>query len=186
LFRDSVGPLLISRFGDAIREKFEWLLGRDVADDVLARGLTTSNGRVMGRGRGYRLEPHLDSAHMAVTCLLYFSTLDTLEDGGLTLFRPERPPEVLHASTYYPQKSEGIVSSAVRTIAVRENLFVTFLNGPTSLHGFSRAQAGGNTEWRFAYQCHVVPRHFDIAMLAARLAPQHRQRWAAYVNPSDY
>lgn len=181
--RNAIAPVLIDRFRAPILEKYTWLLGEPVASEVLAAGLTTTNGRIMGRAPGYRLDAHLDSAHFAVTCLLYFSTVETPEAGALCLYRPERALQVLHASTYYPAQSEGVEVEVAKTIPVRENLFVAFVNGPRSLHGFSRSNPGGTaTDWRFVYQCHIVPRDFDIGRVAPTLTQDRLARWADYVD----
>jgi hypothetical protein len=177
LFRQTVAPALVERFREVIEEKYRWLFGEEVARDILAAGLTTTNGRVMGRAPGYRLEPHLDSAHTAVTCLLYFSSIDDVDDGALCLFVPDRRPEVLTASTYYPEKAEGIASTLAKTIPIQENLLVAFVNGPTSLHGLRRSKTKPSLEWRLAYQCHLVPTGFALDSIASRLSPERRARW---------
>ena len=93
-------------------------------------------------------------------------------------------PVVLTASTYYPHKAEGIASTLVTSIPVRQNLFVAFVMGPTSLHGFGRS-AQEATGWRFVYQCHVVPRGLDMMALAPRMPEEHRRRWANYLEPAE-
>ncbi len=171
----SSAQLLAERFAGPLRAKYEWLLGEDIAEDATSKGWTTTNGRVMGRSAGYELPPHLDSAHFGVTCLLYFSSAESSEDGALGLYRPERRPEVLDASTYYPGKAEGISTSLVKTIPVHPHLFVAFVCGPESLHGFGRGPNA--TGWRFVYQAHVIPRGFRIEDLADRLPDTYRNRW---------
>lgn len=178
LLRDAA-PVIASQFAGPLRDKYAWLLGEALATRVLAEGWTTTNGRVMGRAAGYTLDPHLDSAHFGVTCLLYFSEAVTPEDGALGLYRPDRQPEVLDASTYYPDKAEGIASTLVTSIPVRPNLFVAFVCSPVSLHGFGRA--AGASGWRFVYQCHVMPRHFQIDQMLDQLDDAHRARWAKYL-----
>jgi hypothetical protein len=166
---------LASRFADPLRDKYAWLLGDSLAAEVTAAGWTTTHGRVMGRRAGYQLDPHLDSAHVGITCLLYFSEAITPEDGALGLYRLERQPEIRDASTYYPYKQEGIKSTLAKSIPIRPNLFVAFLNGPRSVHGFGRAD--GASGWRFVYQCHVLPRQFKIDSIADRMDAPHRRRW---------
>jgi hypothetical protein len=178
--RDSLrasAPTLSAQFEPALHEKYEWLLGREIAAEVLNRGFTTTDGRLMGRGRGYRLDAHLDSAHYGITCLLYFANAETAADGALCLCAPERTPEVRHASTYYPANAEGIPVTVSRVVSIAENRFVAFLNGPRSLHSVRRP-ADAAEEWRFAYQCHIVPDGFDIRQVAGRLRPEHYARWA--------
>jgi hypothetical protein len=166
---------LASRFAEPLQDKYAWLLGDSLAAEVTAAGWTTTHGRVMGRRAGYHLDPHMDSAHVGITCLLYFSEAMTPEDGALGLYRLERQPEVRDASTYYPLKEEGITSTLAKSIPIRPNLFVAFLNGPRSVHGFGRA--AGASGWRFVYQCHVLPRHFRIDKVADRMDQAHRARW---------
>jgi hypothetical protein len=131
-------------------EKYSWLLGEALAAEVTAAGWTTTNGRLMGRAAGHVLRPHLDSAHFGVTCLLYFSDAATLDDGALGLYRLSRRPEVLDASTYYPDKSEGIESSLVTAMSC-----VRISSWPSSV---VRSPCTGSaavtaTGWRFVYQC---------------------------------
>jgi hypothetical protein len=171
---------IAERFAAPLRDKYVWLLGQTIAADVLEAGWTTTDGRVMGRAPGYQLQPHTDSAHYGVTCLFYLSDAFTPEDGALGLYRPARMPEVRDASTYYPQKSEGIEVSLVKTIPVRRNLFVAFVSGPSSIHGFER-RSNSSIEWRFAYQCHIVPQRFDIREIVFQLSETHRSRWARYL-----
>ena len=74
-------PMLAERFRAPLEQKYAWLLGEELAAETLAAGWTTTNGRVMGRAPGYTLQPHLDSAHFGMTCLLYFSDALRPEDG---------------------------------------------------------------------------------------------------------
>lgn len=171
-------PGLVARFEAALRKKYVWLLGDALAETVLSTGWTTSNGRVMGRAPGYQLGPHLDSSHFGITCLLYFSDARTEDEGALGLYRPDREPEVLDASTYYPEKAEGITSTLVRSIAVRQNRFVAFVNTPVSLHGFHRTSDASG--WRMVYQCHVFPAGLRIDDLIPLLDESRRQRWHRY------
>lgn len=74
IFRDAVTPSLVERFGGTLQTKYEWLFGPEIAAEVIAGGFKSSNGRIMGRRPGYALDPHLDSAQFAVTCLWYLSS----------------------------------------------------------------------------------------------------------------
>jgi len=169
---------LASTFEVTLREKYRWLLGDAIADEMLATGWTTTNGRVMGRAPGYQLGPHLDSSHVGITCLLYFSEARTAAEGALGLFRPDREPAVLDASTYYPEKAEGIGSTLVKSIAVKPNRFVAFADTPVSLHGFHRTSDASG--WRFAYQCHVLPAGLRIDDVIPLLDDDRRHRWRRY------
>ena len=184
VIRDTVAPVLVRRLEAEIREKFAWLFSAELADEIMAAGLTSSDGRIMARRPGYKLNPHSDSAQYAVTCLLYFTNADDAESGALCLFRPERRPELRHTSTYYPAKEEGIDMELVKEIPIRENLFVSFLNGPMSLHG-ARVDPGADLDReRLAYQVHVVPRNDPRPEMDRHLErlddPLARGRWERY------
>ncbi len=176
----AAAPHLARRFESSLRAKYQWLLGPALAEKVLSSGWTTTNGRVMGRAPGYQLGPHLDSAHVGITCLLYFSDAPTVAEGALGLYRPEQIPQVLDASTYYPEQAEGITSTLVKSIPVRPNRFVAFVNTPVALHGYGRtADASG---WRLAYQCHVMPDGLRIDDLIPLLDDSRRCRWHRYAT----
>ncbi len=173
-------PAIADTFSTPLLDKYRWLLGPALSQEILAEGWTTTNGRLMGRSAGYQLRPHLDSAHFGVTCLLYFSEAATVDEGALGLYVPSRPPDVLDASTYYPDRSEGIDSTLGAVIQIRPNRFVAFVCSPVSLHGFGRApQTAG---WRFVYQCHIVPAGLRMDTLLPRLTDPHRGRWERFIR----
>lgn len=176
----NTAPNLAGTFAPALRAKYEWLLGPELARETLAAGWTTTNGRVMGRAPGYKLDPHLDSAQQGMTCLLYLTDAPTPEEGALGLYRPEKPLEVRAASTYYP-KAEGVGAVLVKSIPVRENKFVSFVSGPSALHGFGRDSEKAQG-WRFVYQCHVVPAGMKMDILMPKLPDEQRRRWEKYLR----
>jgi hypothetical protein len=81
-------------------------------------------------------------------------------------------------------KEEGIGVELVKEIPIRENLFVSFLNGPMSLHG-ARVDPGADLDReRLAYQVHVVPRKDPRPEMDRHLQrlddPLARGRWERY------
>jgi hypothetical protein len=184
VLRSTIAPILVRRLEADIRDKYASLFSPELADEIMADGLVSSDGRIMARKPGYKLNPHSDSAQYAVTCLLYFTSADDADTGALCLFRPERRPELRHTSTYYPVKEEGIAVELVKEIPIRENLFVTFVNGPESLHG-ARVDPGSNlSRERLAYQAHIVPRRDPRSEMDRHLDrlddPLARRRWQRY------
>lgn len=185
--RETFAPILVERLQSEIRAKYAALFSPEIADDAIAEGFGTTDGRIMARRPGYVLNPHTDSAHYAVTCLLYFTSAEDQSSGALCLFRPERTPELHHVSTYFPDREEGIGAELVKEIPIRENLFVAFLNGQASLHGLRVDRRDDDSQAdRITYQCHIVLRHDlrpEVATLIERLPdPAARQRWERYVE----
>jgi hypothetical protein len=178
IFRDTLGPLLFAKFEQQIYSKYTWLFGEEAARSLTPSDFTMTKGRIMCRKAGYRLRPHTDSAHFAVTCLLYFSPSDDSTKTGLELYRIDREPELRHVTTYYPSAVEGIECSVARRMPLRDNLFVCFVNSHTAVHGARiRAEKTSEDFERYAYQLHLVPRREKMRKLVADLVGPARERW---------
>jgi hypothetical protein len=186
VIRDVVCPVLAGRFDDDIRAKFAELFTPEIADEVMQGGLVSNPGRIMARKPGYNLRPHSDSAHFAVTCLLYFTSADEVGAGALCLYRPERSPELRHVSTYYAEREEGIEVELVKAIPISGNLFVAFLNTPESIHGVTIKPGVAAAGDRLAYQVHILarddPRHNLDGRLDELEAGVSRERWETYLE----
>jgi hypothetical protein len=186
VYRTVLAPMLVSRLERELREKYADAFSPELADEIMAGGLVSSDGRIMARRPGYHLKPHLDSAHFGITLLLYFTLGADESSGALCLFRPERIPEMWDVSTYYPERIEGIAVELAEEIPIRENLFVAFLNRRDALHGVRIDAADGSETIRMTYQAHILPRHDvrqDAESFVEDLAdPAARKRWERYVE----
>jgi hypothetical protein len=186
VIQDVVAPVLVRRLEDEIRAKYAELFTPVIADDVMAGGLVSNPGRIMARKPGYNLRPHSDSAHFAVTCLLYFTSAGEVNSGALCLYRPEREPELRHAGTYYAEREEGIGVELAESIPISGNLFVAFLNTPISLHGVRIKEGEAATGYRLAYQVQRLPREHprrDLDQNLDQLEPGvPRTRWDSYLE----
>jgi hypothetical protein len=186
VIQDVVAPVLSDRLEDDIRAKYAELFTPEIADGVMRGGLVSNPGRIMARKPGYNLRPHSDSAHFAVTCLLYFTSAGEANSGALCLYRPEREPELRHAGTYYAEREEGIAVELAKSIPIGANLFVAFLNTPESIHGVRIEEAVAATGDRLAYQVHILPREDPRRSLDENLekleAGVARDRWDSYLE----
>jgi hypothetical protein len=186
VLRDVIAPILVNRLNEEINAKYADLFSPEIADRIDADGLVSSDGRIMSRKTGYWLKPHTDSAHFAVTCLLYFSAGEDETSGALCLFRPEKTPELRTVSTYYPEREEGIGVELVKAIPIRANLFVAFLNGRDSVHGVRIDRPDDSAVSRISYQAHILPR-YNIRKDAPSFVddlpdPAARRRWQAFIT----
>lgn len=186
VYRTVIAPLLVSRLEHELREKYADVFSPELGDEIMARGLVSSDGQILARAPGYHLKPHLDSAHFGITLLLYFTTAADESSGALCLFRPERTPEMWDVSTYYPEQVEGIAVELVEEIPIRENLFVAFLNRRDALHGVRIDAEVGHAPLRMTYQAHIRPT-YDVRPEAEGFAdgladPAARKRWQRYVE----
>jgi hypothetical protein len=181
-----VAPVLARRLEDDIRAKFAELFTPELAGEVMRGGLVSNPGRIMARKPGYNLRPHSDSAHFAVTCLLYFTSAGEANSGALCLYRPEREPELRHTGTYYAEREEGIGVELAKAIPISGNLFVAFLNTSESIHGVRIKEGEAATGDRLAYQVHVLPREDPRRSLDENLEKLEpgvpRTRWDGYLE----
>ena len=173
---------LAGTFAEALRAKYVWLLGEQLARDVLAAGWTTTNGRVMGRAPGYRLDPHLDSAQQGMTCLFYLT--DAPDAGGRRArFIPAREAARSPGRQHLLSQGRGRRRRAGQDDS-RSREQVRLLRGRAELlHGFGR-DSGKAQGWRFVYQCHVIPTGLKMDALAPRLPDEQRRRWEKYLRPT--
>jgi hypothetical protein len=186
VIQEVVAPSLARRLEDDIRSKYAELFTPEIADEVMSGGLVSNPGRIMARKPGYNLRPHSDSAHFAVTCLLYFTSAGEANSGALCLYRPEREPELRHAGTYYAEREEGIGVELAESIPISGNLFVAFLNTPISLHGVRIKEGEAATGDRLAYQVHILPSEDPRRTLDENLEKLEpgvpRSRWDSYLE----
>jgi hypothetical protein len=160
LNRAIVGPWLASLFEDHIRERIA-LLQRLIAEgktDIRAAGLAAGTvqanvGRLMMRGQGYTLAPHVDPAYYLVTALHYFAE-DADEGYGTRLFRASRPMPleafVKDGTTEYFEP-HGIAVTEAACLPFRPNSFLAFPNLLDAAHGVVAPSSG----YRKAFQYHL-------------------------------
>jgi len=113
-------------------------------------------GRLMGRGYGYRLRPHVDALAYLVTALHYFPRGDD-EAGalGTTLYKAERelnPADLLARGKTAYFDDAGITVEPVAQIPFVGNTLLAFANTGRSAHGMRITTKG---VWRRAYQSHL-------------------------------
>ena len=117
--------------------------------------LGASAGRLMLRGPGYHLAPHLDPKGVLFTCLVYFARPGDDEAFGTQLFRLDRPLTERRENTYYPGE-DGFRCELAETIPFRANTALVFLNAGGA-HGAHIPTSAPPATERYAYQFYVRP-----------------------------
>lgn len=118
-----------------------------------ATGYRASAGRLMLRGPGYHLDPHLDPKRVTFTCLVYLARPGDSEAFGTQLFRIDRNPTERRDNTYYPEE-EGFRCEQVATVPFRPNTGLVFVNAGGA-HGADIPNTAPATTERYAYQFYV-------------------------------
>ena len=161
--RQIVGPWLVNAFRSHIDERLATLRqlqadGRlgfpvDLGQDVPV----VTTGRLMMRGNGYVLRPHLDNALALVTALHYFGG-GAEHEHGTVLFRAERPMPidafVRDGGTEYFHQAGIAVQEGVR-VGFRPNRLVVFPNQLDAAHGVT---APDGEAYRKVFQFHIAVR----------------------------
>lgn len=114
-----------------------------------------SAGRLMLRGPGYHLDPHLDPKRVTFTCLVYLARPGDSETFGTQLFRIDRTPTARRDETFYPEE-EGYRCEHVTTVSFRPNTGLVFVNA-CGAHGADIPVSAPPATERYAYQFYVSP-----------------------------
>ena len=158
--RTVVGPWLASLFDAHIRERVALLqrLAAEGRSGLKASGLATGTvranaGRLMMRGNGYKLAPHIDPAYYVVTVLHYFA--EGPDAGyGTRLFKATAPIPleafVKDGTTEYFE-THGIDVAEAGRLPFRANSLLAFPNLLDAAHGVEAPPAG----YRKVFQYHL-------------------------------
>ena len=85
-----------------------------------------AEGRLQLRRKGYRLRPHLDPPHAALTGLYYLARPGDDARYGTALYKPSSPIPVKRQGIYYPE-DQGIAVEHVTTVPFRANSLLVWM-----------------------------------------------------------
>jgi hypothetical protein len=160
--RRLIGPCVQQLFASEIEERFALLRSADkdgagIADYLRPPFRPQMNvGRLMMRGSGYRLKPHLDPLAYLVTALYYFPRGgDDVNELGTTLYRVESGLDaeqlLRRQKTEYFDRA-GIEAREAGHIPFVGNALLAFANTPYSAHGMQVRTEG---PLRCSFQSHL-------------------------------
>src|SRR5688500_2687468 len=184
-FVNRVGPRVLQ---PAVLEKFrkpleEWIALNwpALADNPFGPPMDfhMGDGRIMLRGRGYRIPPHRDPKWGFVTCLLYLTREEDSEAEGTHSCSVAEDPPARGAAPHWIDPARCRVAA---DIPFRRNTMLVFLNS-TGAHG---AQIPDDAEpadlTRYTYQCRIGPSGHAIRALMATLPEESVPLWAGKVS----
>jgi hypothetical protein len=186
-FVDSVGrrvlqPAVLAKFRRPLEE---WIVSNwpALADDPFAPPMdfNMGDGRIMLRGRGYRIPPHRDPKWGFITCLLYLPRAHDSESWGTQIFSVDDDPPALGAAPHWIDAGRCHVAAE---IPFRRNTMLVFLNS-TGAHGAHIPEDAEPPDLqRYIYQCRIGPNGNAIRALVAKLPEEDVPLWAGKV--ADY
>ena len=167
-----ITPRILDKFRTPIDE---WIASNwpDVAPASLP--MHGSGGRIMVRGRGYRIMPHRDPKWGFVTCILYLARPKDSEAWGTQIYAVDGDQEAASAAPYWINPDQ---CRLIEDVAFKPNRLLVFLNS-TGAHGAHIPEdAQPPTLERYMYQFRVGPPIETIAMLKSLLPEERQPLWS--------
>jgi len=170
-------------FQPAIVEKFreplgEWIAREwpQLASDPLAppMELHSTDGRILLRGRGYRIQPHRDPKWGFITVLLYLTRRGDSDRWGTQIYAVD---EDAPADTIAPHWIDPDRCRLAADVPFRRNTALVFLNS-CGAHGASIPDDAEPADLqRFIYQFRIGPTKAAIEALVTMLPSHRRAEW---------
>ena len=175
-------PLLIEKFRAPLAS---WIAENwpSLADDPFGAPMdfNTGEGRILLRGRGYRIRPHRDPKWGFLTCILYLARQNDSESWGTQLFAVDEDQPARGAKPHWIDPASCRV---VTEVPFRRNTMLVFLNS-TGGHGAHIPEDAQPADLqRYIYQCRIGPSANATRALMAQLPEGAVPLWAGKV--SDY
>jgi hypothetical protein len=135
----------------------------------------TADGRIMLRGRGYRIRPHRDPKWGFLTCLLYLAREKDSESWGTQLYAVDEDKPARGAAPHWIDAGKCRLAAEV---PFRRNSMLVFLNS-TGAHGASIPDDAEPADLqRYIYQCRIGPSPSAIRALMQALPAEEVAMWA--------
>jgi hypothetical protein len=139
------------------------------------------DGRILLRGRGYRIRPHRDPKWGFLTCLLYLAREHDSETWGTQLYEVDADEQARGASPHWIPAEQ---CRQVADVPFRRNTMLVFMNS-TGAHGAHIPEDAEPADLqRYIYQCRIGPSKAAMRALMASLPEDRVALWAGKV--SDY
>lgn len=182
-----VDVVLEGAFQPAIIEKLREPLGEWIAQEwpPLAADplgppmdLHSTDGRILLRGRGYRIAPHRDPKWGFVTVLLYLPRAHESDQWGTQLYSVDDDEA---AGTIAPHWIDPARCRLKVDVPFRRNTALVFLNS-RGAHGAAIPEDAQPADLqRYIYQYRIGPTKAAIASLVAMLPQEQRSVWEGKV-----
>ena len=169
-------PLLIDKFRDPLRD---WIARNwpALASDPFAPPMefNMADGRIMLRGRGYRITPHRDPKWGFLTCILYLAHEHDSEEWGTQLYSVDDDGDAVGAAPHWIEPER---CRLVENVPFRPNTMLVLLNSKGAHGAYIPDDAEPADLRRYMYQFRIGPNAAAIARLTAMLPADRRPFWA--------
>ena len=174
---DFIVPAVIDKFRGALDD---WIALNWPEVSPGSVELHSSDGRIILRGRGYRIPPHRDPKWAFITCILYLARKHDSETWGTQLYSVDGDDEARGAAPHWIDPAR---CRAVADVTFRPNRMLVFLNS-VGAHGASIPDDAPETLERYIYQFRIAPTVEWMTLLKSTLPEERRPFWAG--KSADY
>lgn len=169
----ALSEALQDKFRATLREYIKTLCPEYVNEPDLR--LRASDGRIMLRRPGYRIEPHRDPKWGFITALIYLARAGDSETYGTQLYHVAGDTEAPDDKPLYLDPAR---CKLARSVPFRPNTLLAFLNS-TGAHGASiPADAMPPTLERYLYQIRVGPDAEGIQRIMSLMPSERGALWS--------
>jgi hypothetical protein len=183
MVHDFIRPAVLERLSDGVgswfRAHFPAVAGNGSLADLT---LTSGDGRLLLRRRGYRIPPHRDPKWAVITCLLYLPRPGDDERWGTQIFSVAEDEEARGAK---PHWIEAARCTLVDDVPFTPNRLLVFVNAVGAHGAFIPEDAEPADLERYAYQFRIGPDGSTMKRLLATLPDDRRAFWAGKAE-ADY
>ena len=174
---DFIVPAVIDKFRGALDD---WIARNwpDVPPDSVQ--FHSSDGRIILRGRGYRIPPHRDPKWGFITCILYLARRHDSEAWGTQLYSVDEDEEARGAAPHWIDPAR---CKPAADVTFKANRLLVFLNS-VGAHGASIPDDAPEKLERYIYQFRIAPTVESMARLKSTLPEERRPFWAG--KSADY
>ena len=180
---EHIKPAVLERFRQPLTAWLQRGFPSVGADPLSSLEMTTSDGRLLLRRRGYRIPPHRDPKWGFITCLLYLPRPGDDERWGTQLYTVEGDEEARGAKPHWIGDEQ---CTPVADVTFRANRMLVFLNS-VGAHGAHIPDDAEPADLeRYAYQFRIGPNAPSIANLMSRLPEDRKALWAGKAAADYY
>ena len=174
---DAVVPALVTKFRGALDD---WIAQNWPEVPPGSVQLHSSDGRIILRGRGYRIPPHRDPKWGFLTGILYLARRHDSETWGTQIYSVDEDQEARGAAPHWidPKRCRPVAN-----VTFKPNRMLVFLNS-VGAHGASIPDDAPEKLERYIYQFRIAPTVESISVLKSTLPEERQPYWAG--KSGDY
>lgn len=170
-------PALVAKFRDPLDA---WISQNWPEVPSESVELHSSDGRIILRSRGYRIDPHRDPKWAFITSILYLARRHDSETWGTQLYAVDGDEEARGAA---PHWIDAARCRPVANVTFKPNRMLVFLNS-VGAHGASIPDDAPEKLERYIYQFRIAPTVESMTRLKSTLPEERRPFWAG--KSADY